>query len=266
MKAKIFSIEGTLGKEIELPTVFDEAVRPDLINRAVLSLQSKQYQKKGTDPLAGVRTSAAYFGRRGKVYRTSMNIGKARLPKLKLPEGNLGEVRRVPHSRKGRRAHPPKTDKIIIEKINRKENKKAIMSAISATSKQDIVQKRGHLIEGLKVPLIIEDKFETVTKTQQVFDILSKMKLGNEIKKSSKKKIKAGRGKMRGRKYRQRKTVLIVVKDKKTIEKAAKNIPGVDISNAKDLNASVLAPGGHPGRLTIYTESAINEIGKIYKW
>lgn len=265
MKAKVYGIDGTSKKEVELPEVFSETIRPDLINRAFLALRSNSYQTKYTSLMAGVKTSADYFGRRHKVFRTSINIGRARLPKVKLPQGDLGEVRRVPHSRGGRRAHPPKPEKIIAEKINRKERRKAIRSAIAATADVNYVTKRGHKIENIKLPFIIEDKIEEIKKTKDVAALLETLKLGADIERASKKTIKAGKGALRGRPYRRKKSVLIIVKSDRGIAKAAVNIPGVDVCAAKDVNVEMLAPGGHAGRLTVYSESAVNELKTLFK-
>ena len=126
------------------------------------------------------------------------------------------------------------------------------------------IKKRGHLITKIKqLPIIIEDKFQEITKTKQVREILKKLNLEEDIIKSEKRKIKAGKGKTRGRKYRRRKSILIVIKEDKGIKKSAKNIPGVDIATVKELNAEILAPGGQAGRATIYTKSAIEEIKKM---
>jgi large subunit ribosomal protein L4e len=57
---------------------------------------------------------------------------------------------------------------------------------------------------------------------------------------------------------------LIVVSEKKGLVNAAGNIPGVDIVTVKNLNAEILAPGTHPGRLTLWTSSAIEQITKLY--
>ena len=42
--------------------------------------------------------------------------------------------------------------------------------------------------------------------------------------------------------------------------KAAKNLPGVDVVTVDNLNVELLAPGTHPGRLTIWTQSAIEKL------
>ncbi len=264
MKVKVYSIEGKEAGEVELPKVFEETVRPDLIKRAFLSIRSRTYQIKGSDPLAGLRSSATYISRRKRVYRTAMNIGRARVTRIKTADGRWGNARKASHVVKGRKAHPPKAEKKTIEKINKKENRKAIRSAISATGIIEWIKKRGHLITKIKeVPVVIEEKFEEMKKAKQVKELLKKLNLYEEIEKSEKKKIKAGKGKTRGRKYKRRKSILIVVKEDKGIKKAVKNLPGVDVATVKELNAELLAPGGVPGRLTVYSKSAIEELKKM---
>jgi len=124
MKANIYNLEGKTEKQVDLPSYFNEEIRPDLINRAFLSQQSKKYQSKGVFKRAGLQTSATNIGRRS-AYRTGMNIGQARVKKVKLAHGRHGPARKTPHVRKGRRAHPPTPEKIIEEKINKKERKKS---------------------------------------------------------------------------------------------------------------------------------------------
>ena len=72
--------------------------------------------------------------------------------------------------------------------------------------------------------------------------------------------IRAGKGTMRGRKYRTPKSVLLVVAQKGGLDKAARNLPGVDVVTSKDLCAEDLAPGGDLGRLTVWTKSAIEAL------
>ena len=266
MKAKIYSIDGTKTKETTLPDIFNEAYRPDIIRRSFLAIQSKTFQAQGVDPLAGLRTTAAFFGRRHKTYRSTNNKSISRTPRIKSANGGMGEVRRIPQSRTGRTAHPPKVEKILIERINTKENRKAIRSAIAATANKDLVIKRGHKVENIEqVPLIIEDKIETITKTKELIDILQKLQLTQELERTATRTIRAGKGKMRGRKYRTKKGALIVTSDNAPILKAATNIRGIETSIARNLNTKLLAPGGDAGRLTIYTESAIAQLGKLFQ-
>ncbi|VVB51956.1 50S ribosomal protein L4 [uncultured archaeon] len=73
-------------------------------------------------------------------------------------------------------------------------------------------------------------------------------------------RVRAGKGKLRGRRYKQPKSILIVTAQDKGVVKAARNLAGVDVVNYDQLNAELLAPGTHAGRLTIYTESAISKL------
>jgi len=263
MKLPVFDMEGKETKKVELPNVFSEPIRPDLINRAAIAVRSTLFQPKGPTPLAGMQTTAEYVGRR-RAYRTMINIERARLPKVKLAKGRFGEVRIVPQSRGGRPAHPPKVEKILVERINTKERRKAIRSAIAATAHSDLVQMRGHRVS-IETPIIVEDSFEKLKKTREVLSLFGKLKLEKELERDRVVKVRVGRGKMRGRRWKRKKGILIIVSKACPAIKASENIPGVDVSVVKNLNADLLAPGGQPGRLAIFTESAIKELEKLFR-
>ncbi|MCC7552810.1 50S ribosomal protein L4 [Candidatus Micrarchaeota archaeon] len=255
MKADVFGIDGKKTKQVELPKVFKEKIREDLIKRAVLSDQSKKYQPKGNYIWAGLETSARYRGRK-EAYGSLKNKGQAMLPREIRPKGRWGDVKVVPFSKGGRRAHPPKVEKVIIEKINKKEYEKALKSAIAATANLEIVQKRGHKTE--IVPIILEDTFNKINKTKEINKILSTLfredlKRGKETKKRTTRK--AGK--------RTPKTALIVVTENSDLLKSSKNISGLDVVLTKDLTVELLAPGASAGRLTCYTESALKELEKM---
>src|SRR3989338_10039533 len=120
MKTKLFKLDGSEGGSVELPSQFTEEYRPNLIRRAFWAFASLRWQPKGAFRLAGMQTTAEYFGRRHR-WRQTINTGRSRLPREKLSGGRLGRVLQVPHAVKGRRAHPPKPQKILLEKINKKE-------------------------------------------------------------------------------------------------------------------------------------------------
>ncbi len=263
-KTKVHSTGKTKEKKVEIPTTLQEKTyRTDLIQRAHKSERSNKYQPKGTDPRAGFRTSAEYRGRRG-VYGTTRNIGRAKLPRIIHPGGRIGQVKRVPQSRGGHRAHPPKPEKKIKKQINQKERKKALKEALKATTDREKIEKRGHLIpEDLKLPIIVDNEVEKYKKTQKVTELLEKIGLEKDLEKSREKKTRAGKGKARGRRKRQRKTALIVTQKDNGVKRATRNIPGAEATTVKQLSIEQLAPGGQPGRLTIYTENALKEIKKI---
>jgi large subunit ribosomal protein L4e len=161
----------------------------------------------------------------------------------------------------GRRAHPPKTQKIWRKKINNKEKLKAIRSAIAATMVKDMVAERGHLTPN-SYPFVLDEKFESLDKTKKVIESFEKLGLQEELQRISDKNIRAGKGKSRGRKYKSSKGPLIVVSKNNQLGKAVANIPGIDIIDVKNLNAELLAPGGRPGRLTLWTSAAISALEK----
>jgi large subunit ribosomal protein L4e len=251
--AKIFDLEGKSAGKIALPQVFTTPYRPDLIKRAVIAIQSNSFQPQGRDPMAGKRTSAESRG-------TGMGI--ARVPRIK---GGAGTAAFAPGIRGGRQAHPPVSEKVIVKRIPKKEKRLALHSAIAATASKELVTKRGHAIEDiLEIPLIVTDDLEELKKTKQVEEALTHLGLLSDIYRvKESRKIRAGKGKKRGRKMKQAIGPLIIVSESKGIAKAARNIPGVDIVPVKDLNVEQLAPGTHPGRLTIWTSGAINRLDEL---
>ena len=45
-------------------------------------------------------------------------------------------------------------------------------------------------------------------------------------------------------------------------EKAFRNLSGVDVTTSKNLNTELLAPGGDPGRLVVFSKSAVSALGE----
>ncbi|HJK78085.1 MAG TPA: 50S ribosomal protein L4 [Methanocorpusculum sp.] len=247
MKANVKAINGSVLHEIELPAVFNEEFRPDLIKRAVLAFQSEQYQPYGANPYAGMRTSAEGWGSKR---------GESKIPRIK--NGSRGA--KVPQTKGGHPAHAPKVEKILVEKINKKEKAKAIRSAIAATVNTELVTARGHKFEG-DAAIVVEDAFEALAKTAEVKKALIALGLGADLERAKNSRaIRAGRGKTRGRKYKQAKSVLIVTAVPGFT--AGANLAGVDVMPVTSLNANVLAPGTHAGRLTVWTEAAVKKLGE----
>jgi len=234
MKAQVRTLTGEIAHEIDLPEIFTEEYRPDLIKRAVLALQSTRFQPHGTNPYAGMRTSAVSWG---------SGRGVAQVPRLK----NGSRVARVPQATGGRAAHPPKVAKILVKDINRKEKQKAFRSAVAASTYQDLARERGHLFEG-DLPLVFEDRFEEIIRTSDVISALSALGVYADVERAKEsKKVRAGRGTMRGRRYKQRKSILIVTGNEPL--RAARNLAGVDAVTVNQLNTELLAPGTQAGRL-----------------
>lgn len=258
MKGKVFGIDGTSKSDVTLPKVFETEYKPKLIKRAVMAMQTARLQPKGHDPRAGLKTTALYLGMRGKpTPQRTINTDKARLPRTKNRKYLLyGRVARIPQSVGGRRAHGPKAIKVIAEKINKKERKLALQSAIAATISKELVEKR-FIVEG-SLPVIVDDKFESTDKTQKVIKILEKVGIGKDLANArGKTRRRAGKGKARGRTKKQKKSVLIVSGKNSPLLKASRNLPGVDAVTVNSLNVELLAPGTEAGRLVVWTKSAI---------
>ena len=259
MKVELKGIDGKKVKDIDLPKQFSEAFRPDLIKKAVLAVQSHRIQSYGAKPRAGLGY-ASTISKRRKDYKSSYGHGNSRTPRKVLTRRGLhfyyvGAT--VPNTVGGRRAHPPKAEKIWDEKININERRKAIRSAIAATMDPKVVKKRGHTTESI----VIDSKFEEMKKTKEVFEFLKKL-MPAEIKRIEYKKVRAGKGKNRGRKYRTKKGPLLVVSEKCSLINASINLQGVDICIVNNLNAELLAPGCDAGRLTVWSEKALEKMDK----
>lgn len=268
MKAGIIDTSGKSSGSIDLPVQFSEAYRPDLIKRAVLSVQSRQYQAKGTDPRAGMKNCVEVSKRRRK-YKGVYGHGWSRTPKKTMQRRGLrfGFVgAEAPHAVGGRRAFPPKPEKVLELKLNKKEKNKALRSAVSATVIPGIISKRGHLIEGVKLPLVLNDDFQKIKQTSKVINSLIKLGLSQELERVSEKKIRPGRGKTRGRKYKRKIGPLLIVNDDCELLRSAGNIAGVEVVKINSLNAEMLAPGAKPGRLTLFTRSAVKKLEDEKLW
>ncbi len=253
-KVNVYDLDGKKKNLVDMPRIFNIKPRKDLIHKASEISFSRNKQVQGRNKRAGLRNTAKGWG---------TGHGISRAPRIKgsgFPTAR--NVGRVPFAKGGRRAHPIKTEKIVKKKINRKVNKLSLISAISASGDLVWVKNRGHLIDKVpEIPLVIDDKIQTVKKTKLMYSILSELGLEDELVKVKEgKKIRAGKGKRRGRKYKNKKSILIVIKDDFGIVKASRNIPGVDVIKFEDLSIANLAPGGLSGRLILWAQSAFNDL------
>lgn len=262
MKAAVRSKTGAKKSDITLPEQFSEQVRPDLIKRAVLVVQNNRRQPYGTDPDAGKKYSSK-LSRRRRDYKGAYGMGISRVPrKIMSHRGTrfnwMGAA--APNTVGGMQPHPPKAEKVLSRKINKKERRKAIRSALAASVVKELVEKRGHIVADY--PLVLEDDIESISKTKEVLDLFAKLGLEKELERASRKSQKTGRAKRRGRTHKKAKGPLVVVSEKCELQRAASNIPGVDVCLVRSLNAELLAPGTDIGRLTIYTKKSIDLISE----
>jgi len=260
MKANVFDVTGKKAKQIDLPKIFSQKVREDLIAKI---LEAKKInQPYGPSPVAGKQHSASgIIVHRRHVWKSGYGKGMSRIPrKTMLRRGTQFQQvgAEIPSTRGGRRAHPPKVVSMInTKKINKKEMKLGLISALSATANPKVIAKKYERLRGEKLenfPLIVESKLVEL-KTKNLLETLKKI-LGEKVFEVSlrKKEVRSGRGKRRGRKYKENAGLLIVVGEKESPMTSA-----FEIKEAKSLGMNDLAKGG-AGRITVYTETAIKEL------
>jgi large subunit ribosomal protein L4e len=248
MQVPLKALDGDDLEEIDLPSVFAEPVRTDLIRSAVTAAQANRRQDYGADELAGMRTSGESFG---------SGRGMAHVPRSE------GTGVRVPNTVGGRTAHPPKVETDRTRTINDKERQAAVRSAIAATTDPELVADRGHQFDAETLPIVLDDEFEDLEKTQEALATLEAVGLGADIERADEgRTIRAGQGKRRGRKYRRPASVLVVTSSESGPSRAARNLAGVTVATGREVNAEDLAPGGEPGRLAVFTESALAEVAE----
>lgn len=256
---KVFDLDGQAVSDLDLPDVFSRPVRTDLIRKAVVALQSHRFQPQGRDTMAGKRTTAYFFG-----------VGRdlARVPRVageRHPRAGSGAF--APMTVGGRRTFPPTTQKKIRKEMNRKEYRIALASAIAATAHKDVVEERGHRVGTIPgLPIIVKDELQKITSTSEAKKVFTSLGIWDDVKRVEKgTKERGGKGPLRGRRIRRPVGPLLVVERDEGIRRAARNIPGVEVVQARNLNVESLAPGTHPGRLTVWTESAIKALATRFK-
>jgi len=244
----VFDIEGKPTGEIPLPTVFETRLRLDIIQKASIAQQSHRFQPQGRNLMAGKRTTAEGFG---------VGRGISRVPRIGGHGPLSGTAAFAPGTVGGRMAFPPVTAKKIAKQINRKERRLALRSAIAATASDEIVRQRGHKFDQeRRLPLVVNDEVEKLAKSSQAKHFLSAVGVWDDVLRVRRsKRIKSGR-------RVHAVGPLIVVGDDKTARKALRNFEGVSVIRADELSVELLAPGTHPGRLTIWSESAVKKIAE----
>lgn len=204
--------------------------------------------------MAGKRTTAESRG---------TGSGISRVPRIK---GGSGRAKFAPSTVGGRQPQPPTSQKNIVKHINKKEAKLALLSAIAATANKATVKSRGHQIENVpQIPMVVTDDIQELKRAKEFEEALALLGLADDVTRvRNSRKIRAGKGKHRGRKMKQAVGPLIVIAENKGLQEAAANIPGIDVALVQTLNAEMLAPGTHAGRLTVWTFGALEQLNKAY--
>lgn len=247
-RAHVLSLAGKPQATLALPLAFSQPVRRDLIRKAVDAAQSHRRQPYGTSPTAGNRHSVEWSGK---------GRGVARTPRL------MDSMRgaQAPNTVGGRPAHPPKVERIWAKQINTKERRRAFASALAATRVVPLARARGHALpEELHLPVVIEDPLEAIQSTEAARELLETLELWPDVERAqTKTHVRAGRGKRRGRMRRTPRSLLVVTSAPGQA-RGFRNLPGVNVVSAQRLATEDLAPGGEPGRLTLFSRAAVESL------
>ena len=264
-QAKVLQIDGKESHTIELPSVFETPFRYDVIHKVYVNLLSHSFQRQGRYPMAGEVVSAE---------SRNTGLGIARIARAR-GEGfsRAGQAAGVASIRHGRVPHPPESWKNIYKKVNYKEKQLALCSAIAATTRKDLIERRGHKLSNISsFPIIISDDIESISKTKDLLNLLRALGLQQELDRVDfSRKARSGTARRRGRKGRSAVSAIIVVgssgdeDENKNIHKLSGSVGGIDIKQVKDLSVLDLAPGSKPMRLAIFSESAIKELNNMKK-
>jgi len=244
---------------VTLPSVFTSPIRPDLVADVHSRMARNKRQPYAVSKFAGHQSSAESWGTGRAV---------ARIPRVsgggthRAGQGAFGNM-----CRGGRMFAPTKTWRRWHRKINVTQRRYAVSSALAATAIPALVMSRGHKIETVpEVPLVVDTAaISNVDKTNKAVALLKAIGAYDDVEKvKASTQIRRGKGKMRNRRYTQRRGPLVVYNDKGPFAKAFRNLPGIEVAAVSRLNLLQLAPGGHLGRFIIWTKDAFEKLDSIF--
>jgi large subunit ribosomal protein L4e len=143
----------------------------------------------------------------------------------------------------------------------------ALASSLAASAVPALVMARGHRVEGVpEIPLVIDNKtIDNIDKTAKALTLLKAINALDDVEKTKdSRKLRRGKGKLRNRRFVQRRGPLIVYNEKGPMVKAFRNLPGVELCCVTRLSLLQLAPGGHLGRFCVWTKDAFERLDSLY--
>ena|SRR3989344_1670828 len=257
MKSSLYSIKGEKKGEISLPLIFDKKIREDIVSKYYEVEKFSLAQPYSNYQEAGKRHSASgTISHRRHEWKGHYGKGISRIPRKTMWRRGVQFFwvgAEIASARGGRRAHPPKLHKKE-RKINKKEIRIAMHSALAATANEKYLSSRYSSFPSLKIkfPIILESNNLTKIKTKELISLL-KILFGESFKLALKNKsVRAGKGKLRGRKYKSTAGILLVISKSENIK-----MKGIDIRQANQLRIHDLYP---LGRLAIFTQKSLEEL------
>ena len=257
MKAHLFDMKGTKKKEIDLPEVFNTKIREDIVQKYYEASKFESIHPYAPYKEAGKRHSASgTISHRRHEWKGHYGKGISRIPRKAMWRRGTQFMwigAEVASTRGGRRAHPPKVFNRRERKINEKEMKIAMYSAIASTANENYIKQRYSTLDKVnqKFPIVVE--YQHVAKAKELINLM-RILLGDMFNLALKQKsVRAGKGKLRGRKYKSNAGILLIKSPSEKLK-----MKGIDIRSSDEIKISDFYP---LGRLTIYTEKALLEIG-----
>ncbi|GLI70653.1 hypothetical protein VaNZ11_015589 [Volvox africanus] len=249
---------GEAAEQTALPAVFTAPIRPDIVRTIHTNMAKNKRQAYAVFMKAGHQTAAESWGTGRAVSRIPRVPGGGT---HRAGQGAFGNM-----CRGGRMFAPTKVWRRWHRKVNVNQKRYAVCSALAASALPSLVLARGHRIEQVpEVPLVLSDAVEGIKKTSKALEILKKVGALPDVEKSKdSKSLRAGKGKLRNRRYVMRKGPLVVFANDEGISKAFRNLPGVEVTSVDRLNLLQLAPGGHLGRFCIWSKAAFVKLDKIF--
>lgn len=258
-QVSVYSTSGEVTQtSLPLPAVFSAPIRPDIVHAVFTAVNKNKRQAYAVAENAGHQTSAESWGTGRAVARIPRVGGGGTHRSGQAAFGNM--------CRGGRMFAPTKTWRKWHVKVNQNEKRYATASAIAASAVAPLVLARGHRVEQIpEVPLVVSSEVESIKKTKEAVAVLKAVGAHKDVVKVLKsKKLRAGKGKLRGRRFTQRRGPLVVYGEDNGLVKAFRNIPGVETANVTSLGLLQLAPGAHLGRFVIWTESAFSKLDSVW--
>jgi large subunit ribosomal protein L4e len=254
----VYSLSGDKAGETTLPAVMTAPLRSDIVQFVHTNMNKNKRQAYAVNIHAGKKVVASSWGTGRAV---------ARIPRVggggtsRSGQGAFGNM-----CRGGRMFAPTKTWRKWHRKINLSQKRYAVASALAATAVPALVMARGHDIDEVpEIPLVLDNAVESTKKTSAAKDILAAIGAIDDVNKAAdSKQIRAGKGKMRNRRYTLRRGPLVIYASNDGVEQAFRNLPGVELCCVDRLNLLQLAPGGHMGRFCIWSQAALEKLDSIY--
>jgi large subunit ribosomal protein L4e len=250
--------DGKVDKTMALPGVFLAPVRPDVVHFVHTGISKNKRQARCVNKYAGKSPSAASWGTGRAVSRIPRVQGGGTHRSGQGAYGNM--------CRGGRMFAPTKQWRKWHSKVNVTQKRYAVASALAASAVPGLVMARGHRVdETPELPLVVSNAVESKTKTADAVALLKKLGAYADVEKViASRTMRAGKGKMRNRRFVQRRGPLIIYAKDDGITRAFRNIPGVELANVDSLNLLQLAPGGHLGRFCVWTQGAFEKLDAIF--